>query len=376
MTSQVNSCCRRSVRKVKNSTSGLTWRTHVEQYVSDINRRWHHLWKNPSSVSMRNTRTQLWFDGQAGEKKQKKGKSRSTSASGCWLRLLVVSMAPSVAFGHLRTNVLPVYPLFKAVGLVCVLDTHSCGIHLLDEKAAYRPEGSPKFPLWTSLLKSSASNVTPSWAHQLRINNSKMTHIERRAALILLTWTFRIQTWRQPPSTALLNRPLTTIPSRAPQVHFFADTMIEFVVTSRSNVSLLSRNTQWWAVTTWNLGWRVTWLTKPTPPWREIACQGSLMLVSTALWSSPCRGHGFHDKTWRRRVLRTSRLSVGPVCPLLSLPPRAGMWSTGKDQHLEWDASSARFPCRSLNGTCTCSHNHRCRDEVHLEFQTLNMKST
>ena len=194
---------------------------------------------------------------------------------------MAASQTSSVAFDLLRANVLHVYPLVKVVGLVRLLDTQSRGIHPLDQplaigvrqfatafgprrasrperqllpnerhgtgaglKAACRREGSPNFPLWASLLKSPASDVRPSWAHQLRINNGKLAHIERRAAHLLLTWTFLNEKWWQPPSTGRLNRSFATMPSRAPSGHFLAGTMIEFVVTSPLNVSLLSRSAQ------------------------------------------------------------------------------------------------------------------------------------
>ena len=122
-------------------------------------------------------------------------------------------MTTSVAFGPLRANVV------KVVGLVRLLDIHSRGIHPLDEslaigvwqltmsqystdfefpdpkalsnerhdtgaglKAACKGEDSSNFPLWTFSLNSSASDVTPSWAHLLRINNSKLKQMDRRAS--------------------------------------------------------------------------------------------------------------------------------------------------------------------------------------------------
>ena len=329
----MNSCCRTLTRTEKNLTYDIRRRTHVGQRVSDINRRWNHLWKKPS------------LDG---ERQQKRDQSRVTSAPGSWLRLMIASLATSVAFGPLRANVLHVYPLFKVLGLLRLLDTHRRGIHPLDEplaigvrqltmpqhsahvfpswserdllpnerqrtrarlKAACKKEGLPRFPLWAPLLKSPTSNVTPSWTHRLRSNNKKLTQTEQRAAHLLLTWTLRIEKKWQPPSTGLLNRSFTTIPSRVPSALFFAGTMIEFVVTSRSNVSLLSRSAQWWTVTTWNLWWRVEWLAKPTPSWRQMICQDSQMWLATALWSSARGRHGFHTKTWMWYELITPRLS-------------------------------------------------------------------
>ena len=66
---------------------------------------------------------------------------------------------------------------------------------------------------------------------------------------------------------------------------------------------------------------------------------------------------------------------MGPARPLLNLSERAGMWSSCQDPHLGWGASSARFPCRSPNGTCTRPHNHRHGDEMIQKFRCLNLKS-
>ena len=67
---------------------------------------------------------------------KKEDRSRVTSAPGSWLRLRAASLATSIALGHLRANVLQEYPLLKAIGSVCVLDTHRRGIHPLDEPLA------------------------------------------------------------------------------------------------------------------------------------------------------------------------------------------------------------------------------------------------
>ena len=117
----------------------------------------------------------------------------------------------------LKANVLQKYLLFKAIGLVRLLNVHSRGIHplkgslavgvrqfdndkvcnpirvpksarelLRNERhgtgsrleAVCKGEGSSNFPLCTSMSKSSASHVTLSWTRQLRIKKSILTQTE------------------------------------------------------------------------------------------------------------------------------------------------------------------------------------------------------
>ena len=120
--------------------------------------------------------------------------------------------------------------------------------------------------------------------------------MERLAALFWLMWSFRIVKWCQSPTTGLLKRPFTNMPSRAPSAHFF-----RYHDRFRRDVTLT----------------RVLVEQDCAASWRRMICQGPQMWLATALWSSPRGGSVFHDKTWRWYELLTPRLSpLGGSCML------------------------------------------------------------
>ena len=117
------------------------WRYHVENARRTACERYQPslqspVEKKPSIASIRNTWAQLGLDGQTAEREQKNQITTHlsveilTALHGCF------SDDVGVAFGPLRANVLHVYPLVLVVGLVRLLDTHSRGIHNLDEPLA------------------------------------------------------------------------------------------------------------------------------------------------------------------------------------------------------------------------------------------------
>ena len=246
MRRQVDSCRCRSARTEKNLTSGIRWRTHVGLYNCGFNRRWSHPVeeekKKSSSASMRNTLARLCdcnlidrlLRGRG--KKKEHHESRQRWVLDCALWLLhwwrrSLSDLP-------RADVLQVYPLFKAIGLIRLLNVHSRGIHPLKRSLTsgvgqidndkvcipFRVPGPARELLrnehWISTesslqgsefvqlpsldshvktdSKSSASHVTLSWTRQLRIKKSILTQIEWWVVNFLMMRTFRMEKQWQP----------------------------------------------------------------------------------------------------------------------------------------------------------------------------------